>query len=656
MQSAVIIIACLAVSTAQVPTSIISDLTLGTEVIQRDRMYEITGGTRPEHGSNLFHSFDRFNIGSGDTAHFVGTPGVSHIIGRVTGGAESMIDGRLQSDATLFLLNPSGLLFGPNARLDIAGSFYASTADVLRFEDGGEFAVHVSEQSVLSVAAPSAFGFVNENPADMTIQRSTLVVPAGEVLSLVGGDLDVAGGSLRALSGQINLVSVASAGEVTLDGVRVDSTAQRGLGSITMTESRLEASGQGGGRVAGQIVIRGAQLTMVNSLMRLTNRSDQEGEGVDVKIDDTIVLDGTNILSDTLGTGQGGHIVLQAESLRMEKNGLIQSDTFGAGRGGTIELAVGMLTLEAGAGIVSNSRRPNSGAAGAIVIHGRGGDRTAAHLVTLRTSTLQTNTEGEGDGGTITVTAEAVELSRANLTAATTGAGAAGAITLNATRLNATDQTLITSSSTATATGDAGRIAIQGVSGTGAAATVALTDSELRTETSSGLGGTVTVTADAIDLIHANLTAATTGATDAGAITLNVDHLNAADQTRITSSSTATATGNAGRVTIQGIAGAGTASRIVVLSNSAVQTQAVSDQANGGAVRVQSQLIELRDKSAISSDTTRGQRGGDIDLDATLVLLENSDIIANSVAAQEKADINISGALILSFARAILTS
>jgi large exoprotein involved in heme utilization and adhesion len=380
--------------------------------------------------------------------------------------------------------------------------------------------------------------------------------------------------------------------------------------------------------------------------MRLTNRSDQEGEGVDVKIDDTIVLDGTNILSDTLGTGQGGHIVLQAESLRMEKNGLIQSDTFGAGRGGTIELAVGMLTLEAGAGIVSNSRRPNSGAAGAIVIHGRGGDRTAAHLVTLRTSTLQTITEGEGDGGTITVTAEAVELSGANLTAATAGAGAAGAITLNVNRLNATDQTLITSSSTATATGDAGRVAIQGVSGTGAAATVALTDSELRTETSSGLGGTVTVTADAIDLIHANLTAATTGATDAGAITLNVDHLNAADQTRITSSSTATATGNAGRVTIQGIAGAGTASRIVVLSNSAVQTQAVSDQANGGAVRVQSQLIELRDKSAISSDTTRGQRGGDIDLDATLVLLENSDIIANSVAAQEKADINISGALI----------
>ena len=948
IQCGVIMATGLTVSTAQITTTITADDTLGTRVIPSERRYEITGGTRPENGSNLFHSFGQFSVEKGDTAHFVGAPGVSRIIGRVTGGAESMIDGRLQSDATLFLLNPNGMMFGPNATLDIDGSFHGSTADVLRFEDGKEFAVRVSGQSSLSVAAPSAFGFVHENPAEITMQRSTLIVPDGEVLSLVGGNMDIAAGNLRAPSGQINLASVASAGDVTLSGVHLDTTSLAAMGSMTITASLLEASGRSSGQVAGQIVIRGGQLTMAHSLVRVTNRSGQDGGGVDVKVDRAIALDGTNVLSDTLDTGQGGHIVLQAASLSLKNDGLIrsgtfgtgrggaielavetliltegaeivsnsrrldsgpagsivirgrggdgtaarsvtlrdstlqtntdgqgaggtitvtseslelaranltaattgagdagaislnvnaftaidqtlitsdsimtatgkagritmqglpgtggastvmltdsmlrtstegpgaggaitimaeavelshtnvtatarrsgraggialhvgslsatrgttitassrgagasgsvtisglqgegsmaqavlldaasirnetsspdqggdilvqaeslslshasefrsntfrqgaggriileaeslsldgqsviQSDTFGAGRGGAIKLAVGALMLREDAEIVSNSRRLDSGSAGSIVIGGRGGDGTAAHSVTLHDSTLQTNTEGGGAGGTITVIAETVALSRANLTAATTGAGDAGAISLNVNDFTAADQTLITSSSTATATGDAGRVTIQGVSESDAAATVMLSDSTLRTETSSGAGGTITVTSKSVELSHTNLTAATTGVADAGAITLNVEHLEAADQTLITSSSTATATGNAGRVTMQGLGGTNTASRFVAFSNSAVQTQAVSDQANGGAIRVQAQLMHLRDESAIRSDTERGLRGGDIDLDAAFVVLDNSDVIANSEAAQEKADINISGALI----------
>jgi hypothetical protein len=174
-----------------------------------------------------------------------------------------------------------------------------------------------------------------------------------------------------------------------------------------------------------------------------------------------------------------------------------------------------------------------------------------------------------------------------------------------------------------------------------------LHESTLQTNTEGqGAGGTITVTADAVALVKANLTAATAGAGQAGAITLNVDRLKASEQTTITSSSTATATGNAGSVTMQGLAGDGTAARIVEISDSSVETRAASDQANGGTIRVQSQLIRLRDKSAIRSDTALGQRGGDITLDADFVVLEASDIIANSEAAQEKADINITGALI----------
>ena len=848
-------------SMAQATTHIVPDRTLGTEVTQRGNVHEITGGTRSENGANLFHSFAHFNVGTGNTAHFIG-PDVDNIVGRVTGGTESVIDGRLQADANLFLLNPYGMMFGPNATLDIKGSFHGSTADVLRFEDGGEFAVDISEQSRLSIAAPSAFGFVNANPNAITIKESQLSVPERETLSLVGGGIEITGGNLRAPSGQINLVSVASAGDVVFDGMRLDTTALAALGPVSITGSQLEASGRARDQEAGLITIRGGQLKMAQSLIRVTNRSNRDGGGLDVEVDGAITIKNTDILSDTLGEGQGGHITLRAKALTIDQETLIRSNTFGAGSGGHITLAVETLVLMGDAVISSTSpRNTAAGASGNITIHGRDGQGTAARSVTIRDSTLSTEVAGQGDGGTITITANAVDLHSANLTAATTGAGTAGNITLNVSDLRAMQRTAITSNSAATATGDAGHVTIQGLSEADAAAKVTLTDSVLRTstdgsgaggtiiimadtvdlsntaltattrgagnagditlnvahlsatqqstittssgrdtgisgsvtiqglqgdgsmaqtvilddarirnETSSssqtqggdilvvaeslgltnqselrsntfragpggrialragtliidsssliqsdtfgtgrggaielavdnltltgnaaigsnsrrgatgdagtitihgrgghgtaahevtlhdstlqtntdgeGTGGTITVTANAVDLTQANLTATTAGAGRAGAITLNVNRLNATAQTLITSSSTESATGDAGRVTIQGLGGADTEARVVALDNSAVRTQAASDQANGGAIQVHAQRLQLRSASAIRSDTNQGQRGGDIDLDAALVVMANSEIIANSEAAQEKAAINISGALI----------
>jgi large exoprotein involved in heme utilization and adhesion len=58
----------------------------------------------------------------------------------------------------MFLLNPSGVLFGPNAALDIGGSFHVTTADYIRFPDGGMFHANLARPTLLSVAPPAAFG------------------------------------------------------------------------------------------------------------------------------------------------------------------------------------------------------------------------------------------------------------------------------------------------------------------------------------------------------------------------------------------------------------------------------------------------------------------------------------------------------------------
>lgn len=156
---------------AQVSTTITPDASLGTTVSRDGSVHAIAGGTIC--GANLFHSFDRFDVGTGDTASFTGPNTVDRILSRITGGQPSLIDGTLQSTlqgADLYLLNPSGVMFGPNARLDTRGSFHISTADVLHLADDGLYAVDLSAESVLTLAAPRAFGFLGDQPAAIRVQ------------------------------------------------------------------------------------------------------------------------------------------------------------------------------------------------------------------------------------------------------------------------------------------------------------------------------------------------------------------------------------------------------------------------------------------------------------------------------------------------------
>src|SRR5215471_4151025 len=160
--------------------------------------YSIDAKVGQLHGNNLFHSFGQFNVHTGESATFTGPSTVENVIGRVTGGQQSLIDGPLRSEmpkANVYLLNPNGVMFGAHAALDVPGSFHVSTADYLRMADGEKFSANLSQGSVLSSAPPAAFGFLNGNPAPISIQGSSLKVSEGKTLSVVGGDIQVTGGS-----------------------------------------------------------------------------------------------------------------------------------------------------------------------------------------------------------------------------------------------------------------------------------------------------------------------------------------------------------------------------------------------------------------------------------------------------------------------------
>jgi filamentous hemagglutinin family protein len=267
------------VSQAQIKTAITSS-GLGTVVtIAPGGRISITGGTPSDR--NLFHSFGSFSVGTNDIAVFQNTTGISitNILGRVTGGQPSSIFGTINTStafpgANLFLINPAGVIFGPTAKLDVGGSFHVSTADSIGFGVGKTFSLTTSgEQVKLLSAEPTDFGFLALTPVRISIAGSSLAVPPGKTLSVVGGEapfpddstgatgLTISGpaplgkSTLGAPSGRIQIASVASAGQVTLDPDLNAGSFTR-LGRIDMPNgARLDVSGNGGGTV----LIRGGR-------------------------------------------------------------------------------------------------------------------------------------------------------------------------------------------------------------------------------------------------------------------------------------------------------------------------------------------------------------------------------------------------------------
>ena len=187
--------------------------------VKRGKTTNITGGLRPGEGANVFHSFNQFSVGQGHNGGDSFNPGGGRVevISRVIGGSPSDINGTIQALGwNLYFMNPSGIIFGPSANLNVTGSAYFSTAQQLRLGDGQIFSTSlVTLDATLSTAAPAAFGFVGSSaPAPIVISGSNLTVSNNSLL-LAGGSVQINGGNISAARTEVG--AVGSGAEVNVD-------------------------------------------------------------------------------------------------------------------------------------------------------------------------------------------------------------------------------------------------------------------------------------------------------------------------------------------------------------------------------------------------------------------------------------------------------
>jgi filamentous hemagglutinin family protein len=625
------IIGALAPLTTTVAQEVTSDGSVSTTVITPDgKNFTINDGTT--RGGNLFHSFKEFSVPTGGSANFNNATNIQNIISRVTGGNISKIDGLIKTlnPANLFLLNPAGIMFGPNASLNIGGSFLGSTANSFLFDNGFEFsATDLQAPPLLTINIPIGLRYrdnpgviqvqgrghdinFNENIKKQPSERVNnsvlgLELESGKTLALVGGKVSVEGGILKSSTGRIEIGSVASNGVVSLGSIQegwklgyegitsfgdiqfsgktfVDTTGVGG-GSIAVRGKNINFAGESilladtlGNRNAGEISIIGEKISVVESEIRSFTFSSGNAGQVKLFADKSILLENNGGAgTDTQGLGKAGEITVTADSIEIRNRSGLGSNTFGEGDAGRIEVKANSLRIEDNSGFGTFSR--GEGDAGEIIVN------IAGPLVVQNNAGINNNTSATGNAGKISITANSLLIE---------------------------DNSGFGTAAEQYSTGKAGEIIVN-VAG------------PLVVQNNAGI--------DSYNL----------GKGDAGQITVSAQSLEISNSAQI--STQATGSGNAGNLNVQ--------AKTLILDSNGMLKVSSEGTGNAGNLKVVADTIKLNNQGLIDASTNSGN-GGNLTLDvANFLLLRNSSQISASAGTTGNpgngGNITINSPLIVAF-------
>jgi filamentous hemagglutinin family protein len=595
------------------------DATVGTVVTSNNSNFVITGGQVA--GRNLFHSFDRFSVPTGGSATFdlTETPIVTTLFGRVTGGNPSTIDGLLQlrnaqAPVNLFLLNPAGVIFGANARLDLPGSLLVGAASHVNFADGMTWGTS-AEPSTLSISAPiglqfgatpgaiavqgtgHAFAQVSLNPPVALDPTRGLISRPFQSITLLGGQIDLLGGSLSAPAGTLELAAIGPDSTVGLTPTplnwAIDYRAVRQFGSVTLGQRSL-LNPSGGPIGGGSVVIRGDRIAITEGSMILNFNSSAKSGGDVVIQGRGLTLSGagvdgfqSRIELGTFGSGSGSNLTIQGDQLTLQGSAILRSQTLGLGKSGDMRIQMRDRVTVQGIDATDTNLE------------------TAINLVSF-----------SGPAGTLQIDTQTLSvLNGATVGLASFGTGTGGAAIVNAKDI------LVSGFSRGS---QIASVVASTAFGTGVAGSLTLNTDRLRVEGGASIGGTIfgsgtgsNVVINAAESIVVQGLAQTQFGPIRSNISASADELSPQQGQRL--AVPLMPTGNAGSVVIH--------SPIVqIFDGGAIRARNLGT-GRGGEVRIHADLVQLDRRSQITSSTASGQ-GGEIEITSQQLLLRNGSMIS----------------------------
>ncbi|HIK50111.1 MAG TPA: filamentous hemagglutinin N-terminal domain-containing protein, partial [Oscillatoriales cyanobacterium M59_W2019_021] len=377
--------------------------------------------------------------------------------------------------ASLFLLNPNGIVFGPNARLDIGGSFLGSTADNVVFQDGSVFsATEANAPPLLTINVPVGLQ-MGTNPGAIQVRGTSheltpnssvnltqfdrsqsprgLQVGTGNTVALIGDGVFFDGGILTAEAGHIEVGSVVR-GRVTLNyadgGWRFGYDNAQELGNLQLVgRSALDASSPDNiGELSllnggGSIGLQGDRILLQNSLVLIQNQGTQPSGNIAIQASDTVEMrqetpgspNSSGVVNLATGTGNGGGIAVSARRLTLQDRFAVFAMTSGTGAAGNIEIDTSE-ALELTRSRIQ-VRTFGAGNTGDIAV-------STGQLKIQDTASITAASFSAGLGGNVTIDAESIDVvgsrpetgSISFIGVVTLGDGDAGNLTIDTSRLS----------------------------------------------------------------------------------------------------------------------------------------------------------------------------------------------------------------------------
>jgi filamentous hemagglutinin family protein len=634
-----------------------SDGTLGTTVTPSGATtYTITGG-QFQGSTTLLQSFGDFSLpNTTDTAHFdLGNAsyggaanGVNTVIGRVTGGNLSTINGQIQltggNAPDLFLINPSGIVFGAGATLNVPGSFVASTAENVLFANNVAFGIGNTPSPLLTITAPT--GLQLSNPAPITVQgtghnltfnptptqsfppftRETnpagLAVQPGQTLALVGGNISLTGGQLFAEQGRIELGSVNSGLvglSVSATGIVLDYSGLSNFQDIRLDRAALIDASEPGG---SGIYLTGRQISLTDgSTVLIQNNGITPVGDITVNATESLeILDTTptgsirsSLSSETTSSGVGGNIQVSTQRLTLQGGGQILTRGFGTGDSGNVDINASERIDVLGSSLL------NPTFFSSIFVLTSGGASGQAGDVTITTGRLRildggivtSSSFGLGSGGNLTLRAsESVEVigqdpilgSPSDLNVATFRTGNAGSMTID------TQQLIVL---------DGGQVRASTI-GDGNAGSLSINAAQL---VEVGRNSNIDSSVNANTSVNAVFGLGATSRGEAGGINITTDRLFVHDQSGITAGNIGPSNGGTLAVNAN-----------TIFLDQGGTLNASTRSGEGGNIVLQGNALIMRYDSLISTNSAGTGNGGNITLNIPVIAgFENSDIVANAV-------------------------
>ena len=557
--------------------------------------YVVTSDLGQSSGTNLFFSFDQFSLRAGESAKFVGPSATANVISRVTGGLPSSIDGLIDTrssmpSANFFLLNPSGIVFGANAKLNVGGSFHSITAGSL----------NAKAAQILSLAFDSGAG------GNISVTADDATFEAGDVLSLNagtgtqrGGDIVLSvRGTLEILGTEIlsELDGGAAGGNITIENADL----LKMKGGAIQTLNTLDA-GQG-----GHVSIRVRDMELTGTALIASSGPGAGSTGkLAFELDGSALIDDGTSISSISRTGLAGDIELKAGSVNLTGEASIQAGSFGSAQGGSIVVTAGSVSISDLGGISSQAAIANV--------------------------------------GPVTVTSGSLSLDNGYISTSTRDKGRAGDIVLNVRNLSLTNGGQIASASLNPARGAAGSIVVSGassvtISGSSPSNTspipslFSLQDARSGIFTSaqaSGPGGDITIGTRQLALRQGGgISASSSGPAAAGNVRIVFAEMLSMDRSAITTSSRSA---DGGGITIT------STGSTLFLNNSQITTSVQTALGNGGRITLGSAVHPLGAlilANSLVQANAIGGAGGDIGVFADVFLNDGSQLSAFSAQSR----------------------